>query len=268
MSDSTNTPATLADESDANLSDEVRVKDLIDSASTETKVETAAEEPPTLREVFEVPEKPTDRGDDNWQALQERLTEEAKGIKWIAAMPDLGAKICELLDIKIHNVLLTAWKKADSLREVLESSRKSPDKSSFLDLAEHSIDYATKPSVDVKIKGVTAKKITLDVALNMKLKGFTLKVQNGGIREIQTGSCEVKGTIKYDKLPIAEKKLTPIKFPLSIRIPVLLGEAAAAETEPSAPEQARAATAAAGTAIETPVDEPTNLNPPLERIEL
>jgi hypothetical protein len=59
------------------------------------------------------------------------------------------------------------------------------------------------------------------VALNLKVKGFGLKIQNGLIREMQTGKCEGKGTIKYEKLSIAEKKFEPIKFPLSIEIPNL-----------------------------------------------
>ncbi len=259
MPDFTNTAPTLANESETGA---------IEPAPAEAEVETAAQEPPTLREVFAVPTKTIDRGDENWQAFQNKLAEEAKGIKWTAAMPDLGAKICELLDIKLHNILLTAWKKVEALREVLETSRKSPDKSTFLDLAEHSIDYATKPSVDVKIKGVTARKVTLDLALNMKLKGFTLKVQNGAIREIQTGSCEMKGSIKYEKLPIAEKKLAPITFPLSIRIPELPGfEAEVPEIELPAPEAALAATAA-GTVVQPSVNDETSVPPPLERIEL
>lgn len=190
-------------------------------ADAELTKEALARNEPTLREIFEVPDKASDKGDDHWVAFQDKLKQEAKGIKWTAAMPDLGAKICELLDIKIHDVLMTAWKKAEALRQALAESKADPERSIFLDLAEHSIDYETKPFVDVKIKGASVKKITLTVALNFKLKGFTLKLQNGVIGEIQTGSCEAKGTIKYDRLAIAEKKLSPIKFPLTIKIPNL-----------------------------------------------
>jgi hypothetical protein len=55
--------------------------------------------------------------------------------------------------------------------------------------------------------------------LGFNLKGFVLRIQNGAIREVQTGQCEAKGTIKYGNLTIAEKKLQPIKLPLSIAIP-------------------------------------------------
>jgi hypothetical protein len=221
---------------------------------------------PTLRDAFQVPEKPSDQGDDHWQAFQDKLKAEAKGIKWTAAMPDLGAKICELLDIKIHDVLMTAWKKAEALRQALAESKLDPERSIYLDLAEHSIDYETKPFIEVKIKGASVKKITLTVTLNLKLKGFTLKVQNGAICEIQTGSCEGKGTIKYEKLAIAEKKLSPIKFPLRITIPNLFSTAEAADKDnPSEPASGDQNSSANFEAATKPDEEKSD---PLERIEL
>ncbi len=214
----------------------------------------SAQQAPTLNEVFSVPQKSSDQTDDRWRSFQDKLKQEGKGIKWTAAMPDLGVKICELLDIKIHDILITAWKKAEALRQALSDSKLDPERSIYLDLVEHGIDYETQPFIDVKFKGASIKKITLTVALNLKLKGFTLKVQNGAICEIQTGSCEGKGTIKYDRLAIAEKKLSPIKFPLTIKIPNLFATSdAPAKENPSI---------AVGTAdSQKPAD-------PVERIEL
>lgn len=185
-------------------------------------LEAEVSEPPTLRQFFDVPEKEADEGDDRWKAFQEKLAEEAKGIKWTAAMPELGSKIGELLDIRIHDILLTAWKKVEAVRKALEDSKQTPDKAVYLDLTEHSLDYETKPFIDVKIKSASVKKLTLNVALNLKIKGFGLKIQNGVIRELQTGKCEGKGNIKFAKMSIAEKKFEPIKFPLSIKIPSLI----------------------------------------------
>lgn len=195
-------------------------------------LESEVTEPPTLRQFFDIPEKETDPGDDRWKEFQEKLAEEAKGIKWTAAMPELGSKIGELLDIKIHDILLTAWKKVEAVQKALEDSKQTPDKAVYLDLTEHSLDYETKPFIDVKIKSASVKKLTLNVALNLKIKGFGLKIQNGVIREMQTGKCEGKGNIKFAKMSIAEKKFEPIKFPLSIRIPSLIPIAEPEEEPP------------------------------------
>src|ERR1041385_2899237 len=117
------------------------------------KLDAMPVEPPTLREYFSLPEKPADKRDVHWPALQEKLKEEAKGIKWTAAMSDLAPKICELFDIKIHDILLAAWKKVEALRKALEDSKKDPEKSVYLDLTEHSIDYQSAPFFDAQLKG-------------------------------------------------------------------------------------------------------------------
>lgn len=211
------------------------------------KTDPAAAPVPTLRQVFSLPEKETDPSDDQWSEFQEKLSNEVKGIKWTAAMPDLIPKICELLDIRIDKVLVAAWKKVEALQKVLAESKKTPEKVVYLELAEHAIDYETKPFIDVKIKSASVKKLTLNVQLDFKLKGFVLKVQNGAIKEMQTGNCEAKGTIKYGSLTIAEKKLEPIKLPLSIEIPDDIPFLMPApDVEESAEEKAEATPAAPG----------------------
>lgn len=183
----------------------------------EAKTEPAAETVPTVREIFGLPEEGiADSSDDRWKDVQDRLREEVKGIKWTAAMPDLAAKLCQLLEIKLPDVWTAAWKKADELRAVSEKSKLTPEETTYLELAEHSINSEHKPSIDVKLRGAKVKTIELLVQLGFKLKGFVLKVQNGAILEIQTGVCEAKGTLKYAGLNIAEKKLAPIKLPLTI----------------------------------------------------
>jgi hypothetical protein len=205
----------VAEDSKAAMAEDGRA----DTMAEAGKDSASAESVPTLREVFSLPEKEADPSDDNWKSFQQRVSKEVKGIKWIASMPDLAPKVCELLDIKVPDILVAAWKKVHELQKVLEESKKTPEKIVYLELAEHTIDYQTKPSIDVKIKGATVKKLGLPIQLGFKLRGFVLKIQNGGIREMQTGNCEAKGTIKYGTLTVAEKKLELIKLPFSITIP-------------------------------------------------
>jgi len=189
-----------------------------EAIAKDVKGKATAESAPTVRQIFSLPEKGTDPSDDRWKAFQDTVSKEVKGIKWTAAMPDLAPKICELLEIKIPDILISAWKKVKDLQAVLERSKKTPEEIVYLELAEHTINSEHKPSIDVKIRSATVKKLELVIQLGFKLKSFVLKIQNGGIREMQTGHCEAKGTIKYGSLTIAEKKLEPIKLPLSIPI--------------------------------------------------
>ena len=146
-----------------------------------------------------------------------------KDVKLPAALHDLAPKICELFNVPLPNVLVTSWKKADDLRARLEKSRSSPDEVMYLELAQHTINSEHKPHLEMRIKDLPVKKIEFTVKLVFTLKGFVLKIQGGGIQEIQTGACEVKGTIAYAGQTIAEKKLSTIKLPGRLPVPAAIG---------------------------------------------
>jgi hypothetical protein len=208
-----------------------------ESISDETVTAPEPSSVPTLREVFELPEKGEgDPDDDRWQAIEERIGQEIKGIKWSAAMSDLVPKICDLLEIRVDGVLLAAWKKASEIRTVLEKSRQTPEETTYVELAEHTINSEHKPSIDVKLRGAKLKTIALLVHLGFNLQGFVLKIKNGSIIEMQAGKCDVKGTIKFSGLTIAEKKLAPIKLPFIIPIDAPDEVAPPAATEAEQPE--------------------------------
>jgi hypothetical protein len=219
MAEESNGESTAQEVNAEAASEEAKVTEVADAVEGEV----AAAAPPTVRDIFALPANETDPSSAEWKTFQERISDEIKGIKWTAATPELAGKICELLDIKIPNILVTAWKKAKEIQSVLEKSRSSPDEVTYLELAEHTINSDHRPSIDVRLKGATVKKVELPIQLAFKLKGFVLKIQNGGIKEMQTGQCEAKGTIKYGGLTIAEKKLEPIKFPFTIAIPPSIG---------------------------------------------
>jgi len=200
-----------------------------------------ADEPVTIREVFDLPkESEKDLQPNRWQVVEERIKKEVKDVKFPAALHDLGPKICELFNVPLPDVMVTSWKKVAALQELLEKSRKSPDEVMYLELAQHSINSEHKPHLEMRIKDLPVKKIEFVVKLVFNLKGFVLKVKAGAIQQIQTGACEVKGTVSYAGQVIMEKKLTPIKLPGTITVPAGLGL-----FQTPAPRQAKTATATA-----------------------
>lgn len=178
----------------------------------------------TVGDIFELPKSgEPDAKSDRWEAVEKRIKEEVKDVKFPAALSDLGPKICELFNVPLPDVLVTSWKKVDDLRARLEKTRTSPDKVEYLELAQHTINCDQKPYLEMRLKGMPLKKIQFAVKLVFVLKGFVLKIQGGAIQEIQTGVCEAKGTISYAGQVIVEKKLSPIKLPGSVPVPSVIG---------------------------------------------
>lgn len=183
-----------------------------------------AEETVTLRDLFELPKDGEhDPQPGRWEAVQERIKKEVKDVKFPAALNDLGPKICELFNVPLPNVLVTSWKKVGDIQALLEKSRNSPDEVNYVELAQHSINCDQKPHIEMRFKSMPVKKIEFAVKLLFGLKGFVLKIQNGAIAEIKTGSCDVKGTISYAGQVIVEKKLTTINLPGRLPVPALVG---------------------------------------------
>jgi hypothetical protein len=170
----------------------------------------------TVRDVFELP-KPggPEEGSEAWQAFRDRIGTEFKSLK-TAAMPDLAAKVGELLDVPLPGIFLTSWKKTNVLNELLAESQKTPEVILNLELAEHTINSQHRPHIEVQVQNRTPKKIEFILRLVFKLKGFVLKIQNGAITEMLPGTCDVRGTLEYQGLTIAEKKLAPVTLPGSI----------------------------------------------------
>jgi hypothetical protein len=174
--------------------------------------------PATLRDVFELPEpNAPEASSEEWKDFQQKIIKEVKGIK-LASMPDIAKKFGELFDIPIPDIFMTSWTKANAIQAVLEESRKSPETVMNIELGEHTLVSEHKPCIEVKIRNAVVKKLEFTLRLGFVLKGFNLKIKDGAIREIQTGLCEAKGTVEYDKLVIAEKKLAPIALPGSIKL--------------------------------------------------
>jgi hypothetical protein len=165
----------------------------------------------TVRDVFELPEKGADSS-EGWKSFQESVSKEVKGIK-TAALPDVAKKVAELFEIPIPDIFLTSWRKANSIQALLDESRKTPETIMNAELGEHTINSLHRPHIEIRIQNKSVKKIEFVLKLTFNLKGFVLKIQNGAIRGMQTGMCEVKGKLEYKDLVIAEKKLAPITLP-------------------------------------------------------
>ena len=108
-------------------------------------------------------------------------------------------KVAELFNVELPDLLVSSWKKARELQEALEESRKSPEEVIVLDLAEHEITNEYHPNIEIRIAGLPLpKKIEFKVQIVTALKGINLKIQAGTITEIQAGSCDFEGKIKYE----------------------------------------------------------------------
>lgn len=179
----------------------------------------------TLRQFFSYNENDLSQkrlseieSDEKMSSLKEVVSKEAKEISWPAAFNEIIKNIGDLLNIGIPNIMVLAWNKYGELLKYTDKEKYPPDVSVLVPLAEHTIKSGHKPSIEILINDKPVGKIDFDINIALTLKGFILKIQDGKIKEIKTGTCKGKGTIKCEDFVILEKETESFPLPGSINL--------------------------------------------------
>lgn len=151
-------------------------------------------------------------------SLRDELSKEARKVRWDVVGNVLVDKLAELLNVKLVDVLVLAWKKYDALAEYADPSRHPPQETALVPLAEHTIRSQHHPYLEVLVDNRPVGRLTFDVTLALTLRGFLLQIQDAKITAIQTGSCQGSASVALEKAVIYEKKLDQIPLPGTIRL--------------------------------------------------
>jgi hypothetical protein len=134
-------------------------------------------------------------------------------IPWGPLNKEIGAKVAELLDIEISEVIESAWAKGDELLRYANPEEYPPDETIITELAEHTIETDYHPSLEIMVNEQKLPEIQLDVFLSLTIKGLILKIQGGKIRELGTGSIDGKGRLEVAGTVILQRESGPIQLP-------------------------------------------------------
>jgi len=128
--------------------------------------------------------------------LQSEIKKQMPKVSYKAVQKEMNAKIGEVLDTGIDDVLAAAWKKYKGFQEYADQELHPPGETVLVPLAAHTIQSAHSPHIDLMIRKVTLGSVHLDVELALQLEGVLLKVQDGKILDVRAGSCQAFGSLK------------------------------------------------------------------------
>jgi hypothetical protein len=152
------------------------------------------------------------------ETLKEKFLKDIAGIKWPVAFSEIIKKVEDLLNISISDIMVAAWNKYRIFLKYTDREKYKPEETFFVPLAEHTIKSEHKPSIEILINDKLIGKINFDINIALTLKGFILKIQDGKIKEIKTGTCKGKGNVKLEDFVIMEKETESISLPGSINL--------------------------------------------------
>ena len=157
-------------------------------------------------------------GDDNELAgaslvdLEADIKDQLPKLSLGSVKEEVGAKIGDVLNVGLDDVMVAAWKKYHGFRELADPEKHPPEETILVPLAKHAVQSAHKPHVDLKIKDVLVGSIQLDVQVALELEGLVLKVQGGKICDVKAGSCQASGSLKCSlKSKVGSKELLSLE---------------------------------------------------------
>lgn len=151
-------------------------------------------------------------------SLKERVSKEAKGIRWPVELSEIIKKVEDLLNISMPDIMVSAWNKYRILARYADKGKYKPNETFLVPLAEHTIKSEHNPYIEILINDSVVSKIEFNINVSLFLKGFVLKIQDGKIKEILAGSCKGKGLVKCEDLVMLEKETESIPLPGSIKL--------------------------------------------------
>ncbi len=136
------------------------------------------------------------QGAESLVALKGELKQQLPKLSFKVVEKEITAKIGEVLDVGFQELLVSGWKKYQEFQAYADPELHPPEETILVPLAEHTIQSAHQPRVDLMVKDFLLGSIGLDVQLSLALEGVVLKIQGGKILEIRAGSCQAAGSLK------------------------------------------------------------------------
>jgi hypothetical protein len=179
--------------------------------------------PPTLTQFFSFQNEELLSGrlsnlesGEQVSAVKEVLAKQAKGVRWDVINEQIFEKIADLLAIGIPDILVAAWNKYQILLKYLDRAKYPPNETFLVPLAEHCITSEHHPYLEILVNDQPVGQIGFDIKVTLTLAGIILKIRDGKIKEIFTGTCKGKGTISCNGIVILEESTEFVQLPGSI----------------------------------------------------
>jgi hypothetical protein len=150
--------------------------------------------------------------------IKGKVRTEVHGVQWPAALDEIKKSVEPLLNVGIPDIMAAAWNKYRLLCKYLDRDKYPPDKTVMVPLAEHTLKSEHRPTIEIYINDHLIGKVNFVVTVSLAFEGLILKIRDGRIMEMLTGSCTGKGAISCENCLLIERATAPFPLPGSIKL--------------------------------------------------
>jgi hypothetical protein len=126
---------------------------------------------------------------------------------------EIAEKLEQMFDIRLIEVLASAWKHCEELSECADPTKHPADETISLPMVDHRIEEILGPRLDVIIGARPPIRIAFEITCGLELKGLVVKIQNAIVRTIRIGSCRATGSVKCEGVTLIQRETKEINLP-------------------------------------------------------
>ena len=134
------------------------------------------------------------------------------GLAWQDVEKEIENAARGLLDIELSDVVVGAWSKYQELRQYRDTKRYPADETVLAPLATHRIKSSHKPYLELLIGDQPAARIEFQLDVELLLEGVVLKIRDGRIWDVKSGTCRCAGKFSCAGVALIEKKTKRFSF--------------------------------------------------------
>ncbi len=147
-----------------------------------------------------------------------KLGEWVQTTTWDGMQGELTQKLSGFLQDDAADIFAGVWSRCAELKSCVEETRKDPNLTSAVVMADHDFTYSLEPEVDVMVDGVTLGRFPFHVELTCAVAGLELQVKDGGIAGIRCGHCDGSAAISLAGTEIWKRTLVHVDLPGELRL--------------------------------------------------
>lgn len=170
----------------------------------------------------------------------------AKGAMRSAAVDQVVERVRDRLSPRLYRVLAAAWRHHPACQEYCDPVRHPPAEVNTVELADHKVEWACEPAVEVITDGLqavglgTLASLDFSVKVVAKIRAGVLTIQDARFMKMEAMKLTLVAKVSVEAFSVAEFEV-PVRLPMSVRFgehgEPICPPAEPAEAPPAAPAQ-------------------------------
>jgi hypothetical protein len=146
-------------------------------------------------------------------------------LRYLDVAPGMVRELARALSTPVSEMGINLWNKRAEIRKYADISAYPATEAHELELYEHELKQTIKPTIEVRVNGVTITSVTLAATASITVKAARLVIRGGWITHVRLGDIMGKAVLgiaeplALAKLELHEVKSAPWKLDQELKLP-------------------------------------------------